>query len=508
MHTKVPKILIKVFFFILAFLFVLYLAILLLFPKNFNIDNFKSQLEKEIYTQTGLTAGIENISVKTSLSPYINISAYHVILMYPNKQELLKVKDLDIRVKVFPIIFKKIQIDKIDLNRPILGLSIAKDGSCSLDKYLSLQFKPKGTFSGFKFDDKIPRIELNRYKIKIYDSKYKNPFIAEGEKIKLECTDSSGGIKTTLNGILKYNNIPYITYSTELVTDIPKAQEKLFQTNPFEYIRKLHIKGNISSKIILKKDSNKNIKTSGNAVINNLSFVMNNKKIENNFISLKFDGNKIVINSDLKTDNKDKINVSGSIILGQNPNINLKCIANNINLKILTETAVTVLNVFNIKNELSLYNVSGIGNFDFKIKGNKNHLQSQGRAEFVNVSATNKRSQYKIANLNSKINLDDNIIKINPSIMYVNGTKISFAGQIDSKTNMNIDISGKNLSCEKDIQRFLPANIKKDNHINGVIDFNTKIKGNFKKPNHETVTNLKNFIWTNKDVKIINCKME
>ena len=105
MHITFPKIFVKIIIFVLAFIFVLYLSLLALFPKNFNLQTFKTQIENEIHRQTGLTAGIEKIAVKTSLSPYINIQAYHVILLYPDKQEMLKIKDVNLRVQVLPIVF-------------------------------------------------------------------------------------------------------------------------------------------------------------------------------------------------------------------------------------------------------------------------------------------------------------------------------------------------------------------------------------------------------------------
>lgn len=508
MHTTFFKILIKLITFILAFLFVLYLALLALFPKNFNVMNFKAQLEDEIYRQTGLTAGIEKISLKTSLSPYINIQAYHVIFLYPDKKELLKIKDLNLRVQVLPIVFKKIKIDKITVNRPILSFSIDKDGKCTLDKYLNQEFKVQKGFSGFTFDEKVPDIVLNRYKIKIYDSKYKNPFIAEGDKIKTEQSSiTSKGVKLSLKGVLKYNEAPYITYSSEIETETPEVKKQIFNTNPFEYIRKYGIKGNISSQINLQKDTQGKIKAVGTANIDKLSFIINNKTLKDNFISLKFKENKIEIDADLQTSIKDRIKISGTTTLGQNPNINIKCLANDIDLQNLTETTNNILRAFNIQNNYNDVIVTGKGNFDFKIKGNKKSIQSQGFAELVNASVKSNRIQYIINGINSKINLNDNTIKIEPSKMYVNGTAVNFAGTIDSKTNLDIKASGNNLSAEKLSKIFLPSDIKKDNEITGILQFNADIKGNFNEPKPIITAQLKDFSLKNKGQKLISSSL-
>lgn len=501
MHT-IPKILIKIVSVIFAFLFVLYLAVLALFPRNFNIDKFKTRIEKEIQKQTGLTAGIENITVKTSLSPNINIHANHIIFLYPNKKELLKIKDLDIKVKVLPIVFRKIQIDKITVNRPILNFSVNKDGSCSLDEYLTKKYTPDGTFSGFKFSEKIPDIQLNRYKIKIYDSKYRNPFTAEGDELKIE-QSKTGGIKTFIKGILKYNEQPYITYDTEIDTTFPEIKKRLFESNPFDFIRKYDVKGNISSKITLKQEQNKKIKANGTASINKLSFVLDNKRLENNFINLKIADNKLTVDADLKTGLKDKIKVTGTATTGENPNLNLKCIANHINLRTLSETLSTILNTLNIRNEITNYIFDGNANFDFKIKGNKKSIQSQGYAEIFDASVDGKDIPYKINGINSKINLDNNTIKIEPSKMLINGTAITFCGEIDKKTNMNLVAKGENLSAERLSKLFLPKDFTKNKDFFGVLSFNSDIKGNFKEPKITVSTDLKNFTFKNNSKRII-----
>ena len=68
MKSVFLKNLIKTLAITFSLLFVMYLSVLVVFPKKFNIQKFKTQLEQEIHNQTGLTAGIENISVKPSFS--------------------------------------------------------------------------------------------------------------------------------------------------------------------------------------------------------------------------------------------------------------------------------------------------------------------------------------------------------------------------------------------------------------------------------------------------------
>ena len=503
MQNSVAKFIIKFVTISFAFLFVLYLSVLLLFPRNFNINKYKSEIENEIKNQTGIETAIENISVRTNISPHLYIDVHHLMFLYPDNKELLKIKDLNIKVQVLPIIFRKIKVDKIIVNRPILSLSIDEDGLTSLDKYLSKKYIPSGNFSGFKFDSKIPNIELNRYKIKVYDKMYAYPFAIEGEKFFIEQSKiHKGGIKTITSGVLQYNKTPYINYSTEIETTFPKIKDRMFNTNPFRYIKQYSVKANISSKIVLKKENDK-IKIIGNSEINKLSFILNGVKLDNNYIFLNFKDDKININANLKTDEKDNIKVIGTSTIAKKSFIDLKCSSKNAELQKIQQTAITILNALGIKNSLSEYNFSGKTSFDFKIKSNFKTIQSEGFAEIYNAEISGKTIPYNVKKINSKINFNNNKITINDSSLLLNDTPLSINGVVDEKTNLNINIKSADLVAEKISKLFLPKEITNQNEFKGVVNFVLNLQGTIKKPSAICDISLKDFSVFNKQLQVI-----
>ena len=479
----------------------MYLAVLTLFPKKFNISKFKTQIEREIHKQTGLSADIENLSVKTSLSPYINLNAHHVVLLYPDKKELLKVSDLNLKVRVIPIVFKKIQIENISVNRPVLSFSVDNNGNTTLDKYLSMKFNAVSSFAGFKITSGIPNIELNRYKIKIYDKRFSKPFVAEGDKFRAEPLKNDR-IKLSAKGILKYNETPHINFNSEAETFLPSQNKKIFESNPFYYIKKFELKGDVISKFSVTKSADKT-KITGDTDITKLSYVLDNKKSENNYLKLKINDNKIFVDADLKSGIKDRIQISGTVQNTSNPYVNLKCFAKDLDLKNFSDMINAVFSAFNIQNKFSEYTLSGKANFDFKIKGNKSSIRSEGIAEIINAAVSGKDIPYSVNGINSKISFADDNIKIADSQILINSTPLIFSGQIDRKTNMDILVKGENLSAEKLSALFLPSEITKDNSFIGYLDFNTQLKGNFKKPKTAILLKLKDFIYKNKGKTLI-----
>ncbi|MDO5305201.1 MAG: hypothetical protein Q4E87_06470, partial [bacterium] len=475
-----------------AILFIAYLSVLLLFPKYVNIKGFKDNFEQQFFEQTGLYLNVERLVVEPAIRTSLNLDAHHAIVLYPDKQELFKAKDLTIKIRVLPIIFKKVEVEKIIINRPILSMSIDKEGHSSLDKFLNLKYSPKAN-GGFVVSENLPEILLNRYKVKIFDKMYSEPFIIEGEKLRISKTLSNGN-KIETQGALSQANKKYIDFSTTIENLLTKTPQKLFNTNPFRYLKQYEIKAKISSKFKIEENEN-TPKITGQADVTDLSFVLNGSLMKNNFINLKFNDDKIAVNADIKASPSDRIKLDGIVTTGKNLVVDMKCVAENINLFNLKSTAETLLNAMNIKNPLHLYSVQGRANLNFKIKSGKNHLASSGFAEIIGASVKGKNIPCKITNINSKINLENDTITIEPTTLLVNGTPVELRGTINSSAKADIVLKGENLSVGKLIDFVPDAKIP---DTKGIISFSANLKGNLNKPETLVLADLKNFTISDK----------
>ncbi len=489
---RIFKIFVKLALWISAILFIAYLSVLLLFPKYVNIKGFKDNFEQQFFEQTGLYLNVERLVVEPAIRTSLNLDAHHAIVLYPDKQELFKAKDLTIKIRVLPIIFKKVEVEKIIINRPILSMSIDKEGHSSLDKFLNLKYSPKAN-GGFVVSENLPEILLNRYKVKIFDKMYSEPFIIEGEKLRISKTLSNGN-KIETQGSLSQANKKYIDFSTTIESLLTKTPQKLFNTNPFRYLKQYEIKAKISSKFKIEENEN-TPKITGQADVTDLSFVLNGSLMKNNFINLKFNDDKIAVNADIKASPSDRIKLDGIVTTGKNLVVDMKCVAENINLFNLKSTAETLLNAMNIKNPLHLYSVQGRANLNFKIKSGKNHLASSGFAEIIGASVKGKNIPCKITNINSKINLENDTITIEPTTLLVNGTPVELRGTINSSAKADIVLKGENLSVGKLIDFVPDAKIP---DTKGIISFSANLKGNLNKPETLVLADLKNFTISDK----------
>ncbi len=461
---------------ILAFVFVLYLAILAAFPINFNGGKFKSEIENEFHKNTGLTLDIEKISLKPSFSPVLSIDAHHVLVLYPEGKELLKVRDMSMKIAVLPLLAKKVKINAITAERPILSTEINSNGETTLDKYLKIRSAKKQNKSGFEFSNTMPEVVFNDYKIKIHDRLYGEPFVLNGKKLKLSQKISSDGIKLATKTVLSQGGVNFINFDTELELPKETGEVRLFQTNPFRYIRNFSIKSDVKTKLKITKKDNKP-ECVGSILVSGLSLIVDNQKSENNFIDLKINKNKVDIKAVVRTSKTDVLTVAGYAV--KNQKINLSAKSEQIHLKPFIETVKAVLNILNIKNDLDEYNISGTAKLDFNVKSDFKKMESSGFAKIENAAITGKKIPCKINGINAEINFDNNLIGIRNSKLYINNMPVKISGSINSKTEANINLDAENIDVEQ-ITALLPSDVRGQIKAKGRISVKAVAEGKIK----------------------------
>lgn len=467
----------------------MYLSVLLVFPKYFNSDYFTEQLSKEFYKNTGLELNIENLKIKPSFSPYINIDVHHIIIR--DKRDILKIRDMELKLKVLPLLTKTIAAEKITVNRPIITVNIAKDGSTNIDKYIFKKYNSSKNAGIFKFSDTIPKTEIKNYKIKFYDKKYKQPFIFEGNRLITEKTAFKSNLNFLTEGSISYNKESLIKYNieTEIPVKINENQKRIFNTNPFEYLKRYNIRANLNSKLKILKNG-KGFKINGYTNIKNLKFDIDGKVMSDNYINLSFNGGKTGIDASINGNKQNLIKIAGEISGGK---IKLFVKSKDSDIKTLKETVEAALNSLNIKNDLNLYNVSGKTDLDFMIESNFKTLKSSGVAKIINANIQHKQFPYKITDINSVINFDRNRIKLEPAKIYVNSTPVTVQGTVTSDTKINFTAEGKNLDIDKSAKLFLPKEILQNRQVKGTIDFKAHVKGTLKSPDIDILSDINNF---------------
>ena len=185
----------------------LYLGVLWYLPDIVDLNKYKNDFAVSLEEQTGFKFSCEDMALSRSLSPYLNVKMHHTMIFYPNDEVFLKLKDSELKVKLFPLLFKKVVIKDAKLTRPIINVTLYKDFSTSIEKYFD-STKVINT-KGFSMDAVVKDTLCERYKLKIQDETTGKLFYLEGNELLLKDVklNESGKLANIAPTILKMLDI-------------------------------------------------------------------------------------------------------------------------------------------------------------------------------------------------------------------------------------------------------------------------------------------------------------
>lgn len=452
-------------------------------------DNFKDNLFSTIEKETGFKVSCEKAQLKKGFSPYLTIYLFHTGIMYPDNNKFLQVREADLKIKTLPLFFKKIEIKNVNLIRPIINITLYKDFSTSIEKFF---YNKEINSMGYNLNKFIPFINAENYKIKFYDESINKTFYIEGSKLNLLDLKFNENMHIIAQGAIFENTKKYIQYDFDVLASLNSAKGH-FKFSPFKTLVDTNVSGFISGN--LKTDSKNNIH--GNLKIQDLSLNLGSVISSNNKINLIFNGKEVDVNALIHTSKEDSAKIRGKLLLGKKRYIDLNTDAKNINLENLFKITGAVSKILNIKNPLNDIEAKGLLNADFNIKSDFIKLQSAGKAEIINALLKHKVFQYPISNINALINFDNNEIKIKNASANINKSPINLEGAVQHDLSLDLKLYSDNLNLNHTVFTFIQNSKSPFDIKNGILNFNTNIKGilgkNLKSHSILTINNLNLF---------------
>ncbi len=474
----------------------LYYTALLSIPHFVDLNKYKDYFSAQAEKQTGFKISCEDIRFQKSFSHGLKVKLYHTIVLYPDDEIFLKLKESELKIKIFPLLFKKIVIQDAKLTRPIINITLYKDFSTSIEKYFNPNIKLNT--NGYSLDKIINDTNCEKYKIKINDETTGKTFSVEGDKLTIKDIKVNESAHIILQGILSDGQSEYLKYDLDLLTPF-NTEKQHFKFSPFEAIYNSAIKGEITGNLnLLKKGAYK-----GKININNLSLKAEDIISENNNFSIELNGEEINFNSSLHSSKSDSVNAGGKFNIGNKKYLDLNTNAKNINLANMYKIISVICRSINVQNPLKEFTIKGTLDADFKINSDFKKLKSSGRAKIINASISHVSLPYKINSINSNINFENNKINIEQAQAEVNATPIKLSGEINENMSVNINANSDNLDLNNLIKLFDLGNNIPINILSGKLSFNSNIKGIINKSlNADTNIILHNLNFTDNKYKI------
>lgn len=227
-------------------IFVLSVAVLLLFSsvalffalKNFgDLDKYKDKIFAAVKESYGYSLYAEKITLKPALKPYLPVNVHHFMVYDPKGEKLFKSGDIYFKVKLFPVLKKKIEVYELELSRPVFELDTDFEGYPELSREM-----PK--FKGFTLSADIKNLILKRYKFNISDGN--NKYSLEGDRIDIKTSDIKNSVFLLTQGVLFQGKKELLNYDINF--EVPSDFLKRSQKADFSF--KKYIKANIKSENI------------------------------------------------------------------------------------------------------------------------------------------------------------------------------------------------------------------------------------------------------------------
>lgn len=133
----------KIIISILAGLLVLSIATLVVVPFVVDVNDFKTQIEEVVESNTGRKLSIEG-NIELSIFPWLGISTGKMTLNNPDSfiaEPFAQINETQIKVKVVPLLFKQVEVSEIVLNGLRLNLLKNPQGFSNWEDLLALMQK-------------------------------------------------------------------------------------------------------------------------------------------------------------------------------------------------------------------------------------------------------------------------------------------------------------------------------------------------------------------------------
>lgn len=218
-----------------------------------NINNIKQTVKKDF----GLDINLDNPKFKMGLSPTLNFSADAFVIANPDKTPALALKNFDTKIKIFPLVFGKLELKQFRADSFSANIVLDKNLKLRIGSYIIPEVKNNN------LQIKKASINIKNYELTFDDNYINKQMILKGSDFIISDFTNNEKIKFSTNG--------------ELITDkkIAKINTDINIKLPLNAINHNQVNINGQIKDFNLADFSTYAKVLSNNKINNLSGIIN-----------------------------------------------------------------------------------------------------------------------------------------------------------------------------------------------------------------------------------------
>ncbi len=493
---------------------VLYLAFLFVIPNVLNLNNYKQDIQKLVEDNVKLKIDASNIKLVTTPRLAAGIRIDGLKLAYPDDTEFLSVDSASVKLKLVPFLWKTFQLDSINVDSPKYTLTVLENGDMDI-----LDFINKNLNNGVPAQDastttapvapvefpvnisaKMPKVTVKNYEFTAKDQKTGNTVKVKGDSFVFDKAVMNKHFRVASNGKILLNDKENVNYSAKIDSYWPviaagqpaEAEEFPMDINFINEIIKFDLKADLDTDLKIRENKD-SLKINGHCNIDKLSAKLDGQKLPDSFAHIAFKGNEIKIDSDFSINDAEKATVKANIINGKKFSMDLNVIAEKISFVGIQKFVVSLLNSFNIKNDLNQYVMAGYLESDFTLKTDLKNFASNGFFRAHDGSISHKSLPVSIQNIAADVDFSNNNVNIKNAGALVGGARFDVKGTIDSKSNADISVVSNSIPLNSLYTVLAPKDIKSAYDLqDGILTLNVAIKGKLAEIAPKIALNLSN----------------
>ena len=480
-----------------------YLSFLFILPNAIDINKFKPEIQKVIKDQTNISIDFENAKIITTPLLGAGIKANNIVVKLPDDSLLFSAESFKTRVAIPSIFILTAKISCLEVNKPLINLEIAEnqfkvmqlvEDILNKGKEQKLEQQGQTTKNESWFNPawikiKVPNIKLNNYEILVDDLESKHYLKLKGENLTLGYFNGKRAKLRTYAELFSDEN-KNITANININTFLPAPAPALDKEddpaeridipfiNPVEMYRKYDLKANLNTDLRINKDLN----SYGYFNIENITMKVAHLILPESYLKTKTFGKTIELDTNIYPAKDQNIILLGKLNYSLHPKMDMAIKTADIKFNDMLILGKAFLDSLSIYNELDRITAYGSLKADCNIKTNFKKLRSNGSIIIKDGGLKVKEIGKILANANINLILDNNILDIKDSSLFVNESKVDINGKIDEKSIAKIDIKADKVPLPILFQAFAPKQLRNAyNFKSGNATLNLGLNGKLKK---------------------------
>lgn len=495
------------FLYVLLTVYVLFLILPIIV--NPFLAKYTEEISKFAEESCGLKIKIEKLKLVTTPKLTAGIKIGHLSAALPDGEEFLSVDNAQAKLSLLPLITKRIEADMFSVENIDAILNVKPDGNLQIIDYLPETEEDTNKEQltslpmGLKLSNRLPNVYVKEYMFTMVDMRDKREYTLQGGNLKITDFILNKGIKVSTAGIAKLDGEQQFSYNLKInnkimpnidINDLIFAQnnsnsqpiEKKTPETPitfniidiFKGIKQNGLTADAKVDVTTFKKSN-NINIKGLMDVENISLLVDNKRLPNGHIKLDFKGEKSFADIVLYSAPEEISSIFGTLENGRKNKIDLS-FKSNAEINNIFKIINSIAQSFNYK-DLGTLSATGKIDADFNVKSDMKQVSSNGYFRIPSASVNYALYNIFIDKINSDIDFNNNNIDIKNIGFTILSQPLKIYGTISDKAQSDIHMTADKLFIKGLLAATGQVGILKDNDIkSGTLSLDASVKGDLK----------------------------